>query len=129
MSFSIFLFAVLEAFSAFIFYAVVYDFRRTKSSCYVMGASIIFVLCTLFLSFNFENFHHLMASVKYDHVLPVTYYEDGEKPQCMIDQEKVIYYDSYKLGNGKTAHFALMAWNDKKSYDELIKYNSIKDIQ
>ncbi len=122
MSFSIFLFAVLEAFSAFIFCAVVYDFRRTKSSCYVMGASVIFVLCTLFLSLNFENFHHLMASVKYDHVLPVTYYEGGKKPKCAIDQDKVVYYDSYKHC-GQTVHFVLMAWDDEKrsSYEDLVK--------
>lgn len=69
-----------------------------------------------------------MAFMKYDHVLPVIYYEGGEKPKCAIDQDKVIYYDSYPQ-YGQTMHFVLMAWNDKKSYDELVKYNSLKDIQ
>ena len=118
MSISIFFFAVAVV-AAMIFLINVID-RWGNEKFIVPIACIGTSLALLFLalSFSFVNTTHLLAWIKYDHVVALEY-KVGTTPAKVIDPDKVIY-QSDSIDN---IIIVLMAWDNNQTYDDIIKGN------
>lgn len=120
MSYGIFTFAAMLGLATLVICSVINRYiapssARSRSIVVVAVAGILLTLAVVLLSLNFENFAHLRACMKYDHVVPVVY---TAAPVVPIDKTKVISCSTYELDR-TTYTTILMAWNDADKYSEI----------
>lgn len=100
----------------------------TKTICIGFFGTLL-SLFIIGLSFCYVCPAHLMASLKYDHVIVVNYsIKNGSNVK--IDQDKVVWRNEY-CGNGGVEYATvIMAWDDKNpnaKYDEITAKESAND--
>lgn len=120
MSFGIFMFAAMLGLATLVICSVINGYiapssARSRAVVVVAVAGTLLSLAVVLLSLNFENFAHLRACMKYDHVVPVVY---TAAPAVPIDKTKVISCTTYELDR-TTYTTVLMAWNDTDKYSEI----------
>lgn len=120
MSYGIFMFAAMLGLATLVICIVINGHiapssARSRSVVAVAVVGTLLSLAAMFLSLNFENFAHLSACMKYDHVVPVVY---TTTPAVPIDKTKVISCTEYVLDR-TTYTTVLMAWNDADKYSEI----------
>lgn len=118
MSISIFLFAVAVVAATIFLISVIDRWGNEKFIVPIACIGISLALLFLALSFSFVNAAHLLAWIKYDHVVALEY-KTGTTPTRAIDPDKVIYQSD----STDNIIIVLMAWNNNQTYDDIIKGN------
>lgn len=129
MSVGIFVFAILLA-------AVVATLGVIIDDCGFNGKTVLFpfMLCGLSLalvfvalSFSYPSFRVMRYSMKYDHVVELTWKPKVCEAPQNLDWSKVIYHDVYQGVGSCECEQVIMAWNDdnhQDKYDVLVSKGS-----
>ena len=121
MSVSIFIVGLLFAGATAVLASCIYNLGNKQHIVPVVAIGSIFSLIIFTLAFMFECPVHLIACLKYDHVI-VMDFNISNGPIMPIDYSKVIWQRDYRTDNFYST--VIMAWNDEKlfdKYDTLVK--------
>ena len=124
MSFTIFMISVVATILTIIISCVIDSYSNKKHVIPVMCSGLLLAFLFFILSLCFSNMKHMIASIKYDHVV-VLDFKQGTRPTRSIDQNKVIYQCDYTIAPSCYT-LVIMAWNDEKTidqYDKLTREN------